>query len=257
MSTDIHVAGTANRWAGAVPGWFGGSAYDWLARATVVLVFTLMLLVSVSGALQAVLDWGSQPLDRTLLHIAARASNALFLALVVATTVTRLRPLRKAVGIEPRVSALLGAFLLTSLAVLPRAELPPIAVAISSALVIIGMAASFVVLRWLGKSFSIMAEARGLVTHGPYAVVRHPLYICEEIAIIGMFIQVVSPVALLIVIVQGLFQFRRMLNEEKILKAAFAEYESYAARTPRLIPLGLRGCWTRIFVSRTAPPCCR
>ena len=206
-----------------------------------MLVFTLMLLVSVSGALQAVLDWGNQPLDRTLLHIAARASNALFLALVVATTVTRLRPLRKAAGVEPRVSALLGAFLLTSLAVLPRAELPPIAVAISSALVIIGMSASFVVLRWLGKSFSIMAEARGLVTHGPYAIVRHPLYICEEIAIIGMFIQVVSPVALLIVIVQGLFQFRRMLNEEKILKATFAEYESYAARTPRLIPLGRSG----------------
>src|SRR5947208_1177572 len=171
MSTNIHLTEMANWRTGAEPAWLGGSAYDWLARATVVLVFTLMLLVSVSGALQAVLDWGNQPLDRTLLHIAARASNALFLALVVATTVTRLRPLRKAAGIEPRVSALLGAFLLTSLAVLPRAELPPIAVAISSALVIIGMAASFVVLRWLGKSFSIMAEARGLVTHGPYAVV--------------------------------------------------------------------------------------
>jgi protein-S-isoprenylcysteine O-methyltransferase Ste14 len=166
---------------------------------------------------------------------------------VAATAITRLRPVRKAAGIEPRLSALLGTFLLTSLAVLPRAELPPIAVAISSALVIIGMSASFVVLRWLGKSFSIMAEARQLVTRGPYATVRHPLYICEEIAVLGMFIQVISPLAFVIAVVHAMIHFRRMLNEEKILKATFAEYESYAARTPRLIPLGsaladLRDC---------------
>jgi protein-S-isoprenylcysteine O-methyltransferase Ste14 len=124
------------------------------------------------------------------------------------------------------------------LAVLPRAEPPPIALAISSALIVVGMSASFIVLRWLGKSFSIMPEARRLVTQGPYAVVRHPLYICEEIAVIGAFIQVISPVAFVIVVIHALFQVRRMLNEEEILKATFDDYESYAARTPRLIPLG-------------------
>jgi protein-S-isoprenylcysteine O-methyltransferase Ste14 len=241
MPTHVHVRETANCQAGGAPTWIDSSAHDWLARATVVLVFSLLVFASVSGALQIALDSGHQPLDRTLLQIAARASNALFLALVAATAVTRLRPLRKAAGIEPRLSALLGTFLLISLAVLPRAELPPIAVAISSVLVIVGLSASFMVLRWLGKSFSIMAEARGLVTQGPYALVRHPLYICEEIAVIGLFIQVMSPVAFLIVMVHALFQFRRMLNEEKVLKATFGEYESYAARTPRLIPLGRFG----------------
>jgi protein-S-isoprenylcysteine O-methyltransferase Ste14 len=155
------------------------------AAATSHLVFTLLLLGSVIGALQIALNWEHQPLDRSLLHILARASTALFLALVAATAITRLRPVRKAAGIEPRLSALLGTFLLMSLAVLPRPELPPIALAISGILVIIGMAMSFMVLRWLGKSFSIMAEARNLVTQGPYALVRHPLYICEEIAVLG------------------------------------------------------------------------
>lgn len=161
MPTHVHVRETANCQAGGAPTWIDSSAHDWLARATVVLVFSLLVFASVSGALQIALDSGHQPLDRTLLQIAARASNALFLALVAATAVTRLRPLRKAAGIEPRLSALLGTFLLISLAVLPRAELPPIAVAISSVLVIVGLSASFMVLRWLGKSFSIMAEARG------------------------------------------------------------------------------------------------
>jgi protein-S-isoprenylcysteine O-methyltransferase Ste14 len=98
------------------------------------------------------------------------------------------------------------------------------------------MVVSFLVLRWLGKSFSFLAEARRLVTAGPYGLVRRPLYICEEIAVLGMFIQVISPLALIIVLVHALIQFRRMLNEEKVLQATFPDYKSYAARTPRLIP---------------------
>src|SRR5262245_3073244 len=214
----------------------GDSAYDRLARAALVLVFTVMATLSVLGAFHAAINWTDQPLDHKLLNIAARLSNALFLALVVATTVTRLRPIGKAAGIQPRVSALLGTFLLGSLAFLPRAELPPIWLAISSLVMIVGSLLSFAVLRWLGKSFSIMAEARRLVTSGPYALVRHPLYICEEIAVAGVLIQIISPLALMIVFLHGLIQLQRMLNEEKVLRATFPEYDSYAARTPRLIP---------------------
>jgi len=203
-----------------------------------MLVYTLLVFANVCGAIQVAFDWDHQSLHHTLLQTAARASNALFLALVVVTTLTRLRPVQKAAGIEPRVSALFGSFMLMTLFVLPRAQLSPVGLAISSTLIIIGTSASFVVLRWLGKSFSIMAEARRLITNGPYALVRHPLYICEEIAVIGLFIQVISPAALLIVLAHALVQFRRMLNEEKVLNATFAEYSSYAARTPRLIPFG-------------------
>jgi protein-S-isoprenylcysteine O-methyltransferase Ste14 len=217
--------------------WVGTSTSDWLTRAVVIVVFTLLAVVSVNGVFQAVINWADQPLDNKLLSITARISSALFMALVAATTVTRLRPIRKAAGIQPRVSALLGSFLLISLALLPPAQLPPIWLAISSVLVIVGTSLSFAVLRWLGKSFSIMAEARRLITNGPYALVRHPLYVCEEIAAIGILIQVISPVALVIAIVHGCLQFRRMLNEERILRATFPEYEGYAVRTPRLIPL--------------------
>jgi len=97
---------------------------------------------------------------------------------------------------------------------------------------------SFAVLRWLGRAFSIMPEARRLVTHGPYRVVRHPLYICEEVAVIGVFIQVLSPLAVFIFIMHAVFQVRRMLNEETVLEGTFPEYADYARRTPRLIPFG-------------------
>ncbi len=236
MPTRPVVIETGNRQAGCSSNWFESSAYDWMIRLAIVLVFTLLIFANVSATIQAAANWKHEALDHTLLDMAARVSSALFLALAAVTTLTRLPPIRKAAGMEPRISALLGSFLLTALAALPRAEFAPISLAISSMLVIVGMAASFVVLRWLGKAFSIMAEARQLITHGPYAFVRHPLYICEEIAVIGIFMQVRSPVALMILIAHAFFQFRRMLNEERILRATFAEYESYAERTPRLIP---------------------
>jgi protein-S-isoprenylcysteine O-methyltransferase Ste14 len=124
---------------------------------------------------------------------------------------------------------------------LPRKEISLIALAISCSFVIVGMLSSFVVLSWLGKAFSIMAEARRLVTYGPYRYVRHPLYVCEEIAVIGIFIQVMSPMALMIFVLHAVCQIRRMLNEERVLQAAFPEYENYARRTPRLIPAGWFG----------------
>jgi len=228
------------------PRWFDAavrynSIFDWAARLTLASIFTLLIFGNVSWIIQAVSDGEQHASDHLLLNIAARASSALFAALLAATTLTRLPPIRKSAGIEPRIAALLGTFLVTALAILPREEISLIALAISCSFVVVGMLSSFIVLSWLGKAFSIMAEARRLVTHGPYRHVRHPLYICEEIAVIGIFIQVMSPMALMIFVLHAVCQIRRMLNEERVLQAAFPEYESYARRTPRLIPAGWFG----------------
>ena len=139
-------------------------------------------------------------------------------------------------GIEPRISALLGTFLSITLAFLPRTELGPVWSVLSTTLILVGASFSFVVLCWLGKSFSILAEARRLVTEGPYRIVRHPLYLCEGVALVGVTLQVLSPLAVLIAIAVVTAQWRRMINEVAILRLAFPEYQAYAANTPLLIP---------------------
>jgi protein-S-isoprenylcysteine O-methyltransferase Ste14 len=208
---------------------------DWAARALLMMIFTALAFL---GAAKIFYYLTVDSIHK-LLVVAASVANVLFLSLVAATTLTRLAPVRKSSGIEPRLSALLGSFLCMALVFLPKADLPPILSITSTVLIITGASLSFAVLRWLGKSFSILAEARRLVTEGPYRVVRHPLYICEAIAAIGVMLQVISPLAVLIVLAAGALQYRRMINEEKILKAAFPEYRAYAARTPLVIPAGL------------------
>jgi protein-S-isoprenylcysteine O-methyltransferase Ste14 len=81
-----------------------------------------------------------------------------------------------------------------------------------------------------------MAEARRLVTAGPYRFVRHPLYVVEEIAIIGTLVLNLSLPAALLIAVQWAFQLRRMHHEELVLGKAFPEYAGYAARTPKVLP---------------------
>jgi protein-S-isoprenylcysteine O-methyltransferase Ste14 len=84
------------------------------------------------------------------------------------------------------------------------------------------------------------------VTDGPYALVRHPLYLAEQIAITGAFIQFASLSAALLVVVQLAFQLQRMRNEEAVLARSFPDYAAYARRTPRLVPDIWHGIWPGI-----------
>src|SRR5260370_41119240 len=130
---------TAKHQDAGEPNWFGSAAYDRLSRVSVALIFALLVLANPHSAIQAAPDWDRPSLAYTLLLIAARVSNALFLALVAVTIVTRFQPLRKSAGIEPRLSALLGTFMLMPLAALPRPDLPPAVLATSSLVFTIGM----------------------------------------------------------------------------------------------------------------------
>lgn len=169
-------------------------------------------------------------------NIAMRVSAIAFLVLLAASVVLRARPVGKARGIEPRISALGGTFIVYAFSLFPRRELPLSAELAATSLTLIGSAAAVVVLTQLGHSFSIMAEARRLVTSGVYGLVRHPLYLAEELAVIGIFMQFCSFWTALLLVVQIVFQLRRMHNEEAVLAETFPEYAAYKAKTARLIP---------------------
>ena len=89
---------------------------------------------------------------------------------------------------------------------------------------------------FLGRCFGVLPEARGLVTRGPYNVVRHPVYIGEIGACVGLAIASPSLRNAAVLGVLAAAQAVRMGLEERALTQAFPGYVDYASRTPRLIP---------------------
>jgi len=171
-----------------------------------------------------------------LIHGGMRLSTIIFLLLMAMAVILRTRPSARASGLEPRISALVGTFLIYGIVLFPRREFALSLEAISTVLVMIGNIGSVVALSKLGRSFSIMAETRRLVTTGPYRFVRHPLYLAEEIAMVGVFMQFTSVWTVLLLAAQIAFQLRRIHNEETVLAASFPEYAAYSQTTARLIP---------------------
>jgi protein-S-isoprenylcysteine O-methyltransferase Ste14 len=204
-----------------------------LAGRTVLVLFFAVLATLQIRAVIALLGDSSPP---SFLDLATRLASIAYVVLVVGLTVLRLKPIQQAEGLEPRLSALAGTFLSLAVAALPPADIGTGLRVTSLVLIAAGWMLSAYVLLWLGRAFSIMAQARRLVTTGPYAIVRHPIYLCEEITVLGVALAHFSLAAVLIVAVQWMFQLRRMANEEKVLGAAFPECAAYAARTPKIIP---------------------
>jgi protein-S-isoprenylcysteine O-methyltransferase Ste14 len=90
---------------------------------------------------------------------------------------------------------------------------------------------------FLGRCFGVLPDVRGLVTRGPYRLVRHPLYLGELTAALGIVIgaQRWAPAFAAWLVCLGL-QLVRTKYEERSLRAEFPEYAPYADRTKRLIP---------------------
>jgi protein-S-isoprenylcysteine O-methyltransferase Ste14 len=95
---------------------------------------------------------------------------------------------------------------------------------------------------FLGRCFGVLPEARGLVTRGPYRLVRHPVYLGEIGACAGLALAAPSPFNAGVLAALIIAQTVRMRLEERALAQAFPDYADYASRTPRLIPrFGLFG----------------
>lgn len=213
-----------------------GRNWDILARIPAVTFFGVFTL----GYAHSVMDKlpGIAAMDAAgVLQLLARVAAFAFVLLVTIGMAARLPPLAKRGGVLPRLVALGGAFTLLALPLVSSpAEMPLGVAALSFSLLAAGHAFSCYALLHLGRALSIMAEARRLVTTGPYAVVRHPLYAAEALATFGILLQFWSAPAVALWAVHVCLQFGRMFYEEQVLRQTFPEYDAYAGRTSRLVP---------------------
>jgi protein-S-isoprenylcysteine O-methyltransferase Ste14 len=170
------------------------------------------------------------------LQFFALAASVIFNLLLVWLVLVRTVPVRKSRGWLPRFCGVAGTFLAVAILHLPARLLSLPMQALADLLIFLGGAGSALALSRLGRAFAIMPEARVLVTGGLYAHIRHPLYAAEMLSLAGIVIQFAQPWAALLGIAVAGLQFARALFEEEVLRQAFPEYASYAARTARFIP---------------------
>jgi protein-S-isoprenylcysteine O-methyltransferase Ste14 len=142
--------------------------------------------------------------------------------------------------------ALAGTFILDVAAFLPvEPSTSTPSLLLSSGVVIAGTAFAAWSLAILGRCFGLFPEVRGLVLRGPYRWVRHPVYLGEIVAGVGVLIARPHLLTLGLLATFVAFQYWRTVYEERALIAAFTgEYAAYRALVPRLVPgLGRRTFW--------------
>lgn len=99
-----------------------------------------------------------------------------------------------------------------------------------------GLAVCVVSFLALGRSFGFAAADRGLVSRGPYSIVRHPIYASYVLLQMGYLLQSLSVTNALVVAVVTACNVGRVHAEDRVL-ATNSNYGEYRTRVRwRLVP---------------------
>jgi protein-S-isoprenylcysteine O-methyltransferase Ste14 len=217
------------------------AAREWITGKALPLAFWGLFLISVAGripewVLRLVREgWSLTPALELVRHCLTLA----FIALVGSTYLTRMRAVGRARGASeilfPMFVFLAG---IAGVAVLVLHRIPPRPAQVLSGLLLacLGICMSLWALTHLRNSFSILAEARRVVTSGPYRYVRHPLYLGEAATMLGLCLTIGTVAAILFWAVINGLQLARARVEERKLEQEFPEYRLYRERTCFILP---------------------
>ena len=213
-----------------------------VGRALPIGVFGFLVAIQGELAFAGVQNAFHGTLDRTqAMYLLNRILTLAFFGFLVVIYAVRSKAVARDHNPVAIAAALVGSFVLYGLFLIPGQERSTEiwVLAGSDMCLACGIIWALYSLSYLGRKFSIVPEARGLVTSGPYRLARHPIYLGEIIAGFGL---VLPTLFSLHVVVFALFvaaQIVRTHFEERVLRSTYPQYEAYARHTRRLIPFVL------------------
>jgi protein-S-isoprenylcysteine O-methyltransferase Ste14 len=202
-------------------------SYDRMMRLFGGLWFVLL-------ALLVAIRMGASPADPWPLRLSSFCL-AIFYMLLAVLIMTRAPAKAEAQGLLPKIAAFVGTYLPWTITFFGKTD-HALSNLMSTAFVLTGMVMMLVTIRHLGRSFSLVPQARTVVKTGPYRWIKHPLYLSEEIAIVGVVLRYLTPLTVTVLIVHIGIQVCRILYEEDLLRRTCPDYSSYEASRWRLIP---------------------
>jgi protein-S-isoprenylcysteine O-methyltransferase Ste14 len=114
-----------------------------------------------------------------------------------------------------------------------------LAVGMGTILIVIGAWLIFAGIRGLRESVTPMPKPKpdgSLIVEGPYAYVRHPIYLGVMLVAFGWSVAMDSLLALIVALVYAVFLDLKSRREEAWLRAQYPDYAEYAARTKKFVP---------------------
>jgi protein-S-isoprenylcysteine O-methyltransferase Ste14 len=208
-------------------------------RALPLGVFGFLVAIQGELAISGLQHAASGQLDRAAaMYLVNRLLTLAFFVFLLAIYTVRSKAIAHNHNPLAIAVAMVGSFILYGLYLVPgqSRSMNVWVLGASDILLACGMVLALYSLSYLRNRFSIIPEARGLVTSGPYQLVRHPIYLGEIIAGFGLVLPTLLTVHFFILAVFIAAQVGRTYYEERVLRATYPQYEAYARQTRRLIP---------------------
>ena len=235
LAPEVAVSGVAERVRGRSQTYWRDLVFGRLLPSLFFSLFLVRQLVLLSGSLGAVHQLSD------VLFLAQQLLALAYFTLLVVLYAVRL-PQR---GTDHRLAVIFIAFSGTFAAIgasfVPGGTRRESLVLFGDILATAGLAYSVWGLAYLRRSFSIIPEARRLVTGGPYALSRHPVYLGEVATALGVNIATAGWLSALAIAYFIACELLRIRWEERVLAHSFpTEFPDYARRVPRYLPNPIR-----------------